>query len=348
MRAWTPCAHACRPEIFHGFTLDVSGAPTPDSFGNLEHFGLRAQHMVEYETQHAGNDPRLAAVMRVAPYGVMLDHEHFSAQEALRNPVYADWLMPLGLKHTAGVVVRDEGSARDVLSFMRPRDAQPYSADDKRVIQQLMPDIARAARLRARANTLSRTASLGLAALDTLRQAVAVVDAQARIHLSNAAAEQLFNQLGPLLVRQGRLRCGDRPTQDRLEHLIRCTCASPPVAGALTVAEGAWRRGVSVLPLQASHAWASGQTVPMALVVVAVPGTGVKLDASLVSDVLGLSPAEVRLVLLLAAGKTVKDFAALEATSWHTARSHLRNAMRKTGCHRQSELVHLVRALQPV
>ncbi len=33
--------------------------------------------------------------------------------------------------------------------------------------------------------------------------------------------------------------------------------------------------------------------------------------------------------------------------SWHTARSHFKNLMRKTGCHRQVELVRLLQSLQP-
>ncbi len=335
--------------VFHSFTLDASGAPTPESVGNLERFGLHARHMAEYETQHAGNDPRLAATLRIAPGGVMLDHEHFSAREALRNPVYADWLIPLGLKHTAGVVVRQEGSALDLISFMRPRDAKPYSADDKRFIERLMPDIARAARLRARMVTLSRNAHLGMAALNSLRQCIAVVDAQCRIHHANAAAERLLALPGALGARQGRLRCAQGAAHGRLEQLVRGACATPAKAGALALedgnADGAQRLVVTVLPLHASHAWASMQQAPMALVVVAMPGAASSLDPQLVGDMLGLSPTETRLALLLAAGKTIKDFAAIEGMSWHTARSHLKNLMRKTGCHRQVELAGLLQSL---
>ena len=332
--------------VFHSFTLDESGAPTPDSVSNLEQFGLHARHMAEYETQHAGNDPRLAATLRIAPGGVMLDHEHFSAREALRNPVYADWLIPLGLKHTAGTVVRLEGSALDLISFMRPRDAQAYSADDKRFIEQLMPDIARAARLRARMVTLSRNAHLGMAALDSLRQCIAVVDAQCRIHHANAAAERLLALPGTLGAQHGRLRCTLGTAHARLEQLVRGACATPAKAGAIALADGAQRLVVTVLPLQASHTWASMQQVPMALVVAAMPGAASSLDPRLVGGMLGLSPTETRLALLLAAGKTVKDFAAIEGMSWHTARSHIKNLMRKTGCHRQAELVQLLQSLQ--
>ena len=108
----------------------------------------------------------------------------------------------------------------------------------------------------------------------------------------------------------------------------------PARAGALALADGAQRLVATVLPLQASHAWASPCQVPMALVVVALPGAASSLDPRLAGDMLGLSPTETRLALLLASGKTVKDFAAIEGVSWHTARSHLKNILRKTGCHR--------------
>ena len=84
----------------------------------------------------------------------------------------------------------------------------------------------------------------------------------------------------------------------------------------------------------------------MALVVMNDPTAPCGLAPRLVAEVLGLSPAETRLALLLASGKTVKDFAAAEDVSWHTARTHQKNLLRKTGCHRQQELVGLLLALR--
>ena len=84
----------------------------------------------------------------------------------------------------------------------------------------------------------------------------------------------------------------------------------------------------------------------MALVVLVDPASACGLNASLLADMLSLSPTEARLVLLLASGKTVKDFAAIEGMSWHTARSHTKNLLRKTGCRRQLELVALLQSLR--
>ena len=102
---------------------------------------------------------------------------------------------------------------------------------------------------------------------------------------------------------------------------------------------------VTVLPLKASHRAALRQ-VPMALVLLVDPEAPGGLTPGLLVDMLGLSPAEARLALLLASGKTVKDFAAIQGCTWNTARSHLANLLGKTGCRRQVELVGLLQALR--
>ncbi len=61
---------------------------------------------------------------------------------------------------------------------------------------------------------------------------------------------------------------------------------------------------------------------------------------------LGLTETEARLALALSQGLSIKDFALAQGCSWHTARTHVRNLLRKTGCHRQADLVQLVRNIQ--
>ena len=135
--------------------------------------------------------------------------------------------------------------------------------------------------------------------------------------------------------------------QARWQSIVSAACArqGAGMAGALQPALGACGLVVSVLPINAQHPLALRQ-VPMALVVMNDPTAPCGLAPRLVAEVLGLSPAETRLALLLASGKTVKDFAAAEDVSWHTARTHQKNLLRKTGCHRQQELVGLLLALR--
>lgn len=111
---------------------------------------------------------------------------------------------------------------------------------------------------------------------------------------------------------------------------------------------GAWlATTLHVLPLQPTHALAQWHGArPHALLVCAHPGTLLgPQHAGQLAAVLGLTDAEARLALLLAQGRSVKDFAHAQGCTWHTARTHARNLLRKTGTNRQADLATLVRSL---
>ena len=104
---------------------------------------------------------------------------------------------------------------------------------------------------------------------------------------------------------------------------------------------------VSVIPLKASHPLAAFRQMHLALVVFSGAGTAsVGADTLVVRELWGLTATEARLVLALVAGQPLKAFAEAEGCSWHTVRTHLRNALRKSGHRRQLELVQAVQALQ--
>lgn len=69
------------------------------------------------------------------------------------------------------------------------------------------------------------------------------------------------------------------------------------------------------------------------------------VDPVHIAKALRLTETEARLAATLTVGKTIKEFAQTQGCTWHTARTHVRNLLAKTGCHRQAELVHLVHAL---
>lgn len=338
--------------VFHYFTLDPTGMPVPDSVSNIEAAGLRSTCMAEYEQEHAANDVRMASVLQLGVGDVFADHERISAGEMSRNAVYADWLWPLGLKHTTAARTRIEGGVGDYISFMRERSRESYGAQDKALLVELMPHVCLAAKLRARMVQLAREAALGLSAMDSLVHGVVLVQACGRIHYVNRAAERRLCRPGLLQAKDGRIACVRQADHARLNQLVAGACAETVRAGALrlfddksTEAGKSSAMTVSVLPVKAHHTLAVHLQVPLAMLVIKPDDATTALDPHVIAEALGLSPTEARLALLLMAGKTVKEFAAIEGTSWHTARSHLKNLMGKTGCHRQFELVQLFQSL---
>ena len=152
-----------------------------------------------------------------------------------------------------------------------------------------------------------------------------------------------------LSVRHGLLRCVDGQAQAQLLHLVAQACGhhAQGLAGALCLTAGsALRLMVTVLPLAqpcrcvppAAHGFAGNGGCRYAIF---WPESRTRAGSA------GFVAPEARLAVLLATGRTVKDYARIEGCSWHTARTHMKNLMRKTGCHRQVELVGLLQSLQP-
>jgi len=329
---------------FHQLTVDHRLGAVMDSVASDVQEDAAA--VQTYEQHYAMRDERLAVVLRLRQGQSMLDHEHFSCREMSRSPIYSEWLASLGMKHTMVLMQRVEGQVQEYVGFMRQLDQRPFGDTDRRLAQQLMPDLLRATRLRAQARSLARQASLGLAALGALPQGIAVVDAQCRLHHANAAANGFFTQLGPITFRHGRMHWRDGASDARWQALVAAACAgAASSAGAIRLEHGPMRLVATVLPLKADHAIALRQA-PMALVILVDPGVPRGLTSDLLTEMLGLSPTEARLALILASGKTVKDFAILQGCTWNTARGHLAHLLRKAGCRRQTELVGLLQSLR--
>ena len=79
-----------------------------------------------------------------------------------------------------------------------------------------------------------------------------------------------------------------------------------------------------------------------ALVLIVDPASRARIDPGLVVEVLGLTPAEGQVAVLLAEGKTVREIAVATGRRESTIRWHLHHICSKLGISRQVELVQLV------
>lgn len=333
-------------EVFHFFTLDKTEACVLDSVDNQGGVGLKAEKLRDYEEHYVSSDLRMS-ILNAMPVGeVMLDHEHISEREMSRNVVYNDFLGAHGFWNTLGTSLRDDGASRDVLRFLRASGRGAYGDQDRAFVERLLPTMSRAANLRARTAQLARQAALGMAALDSLPQGVAVVDARCRSQYINPAARSLMEHR-LLILKNGFIECADAGKGASLNRLVKAACLRKGLegAGSVLLQDAIGRLVVTVLPLKAEHPLAL-RNEPLALVILADPDRPTHMPTDLVAQMLGLSPTETRLALQLASGKTIKEFASTEGCSWHTARTHLKNLMRKTGCHRQADIVALLHGLR--
>ncbi|MEK7944753.1 LuxR C-terminal-related transcriptional regulator [Pigmentiphaga sp. YJ18] len=328
-------------QAFHQVTVDLRDGSVPDRVicdaAPLHKFDEYAEHYVQ-------GDERLALFAHLREGSFILDHEHLDSRQMSRSAVYADFLRSVDLRHTLCILQRDDGQTRDYLGIMRPADHRPYGDRERALLELVMPDMVRAARLRARMRQLQREALVGRAALDGLPRGVAVVDARGRIEYANARAERYLRTSPWLAPKGGILGMRDAATQRRLQAALSQACSTARKADLFSTG-GPLPVWITVLPLDTLHLLAGLRDTPLALVIFSVPTDRLPLDTQLIVRALGITPAEARLALALATGQTIKEYAAAQAVSPETARSHLKNLFRKTGCRRQVELVQLIRTL---
>ena len=85
-----------------------------------------------------------------------------------------------------------------------------------------------------------------------------------------------------------------------------------------------------------------------ALMLVVNPASRPRLDAGSVAEILGLSPAESQVAVMLAEGQTIGDVAAATNRQVNTVKVLTRPAYRKLGISRQVDLVRLGLSLPDV
>ena len=166
-----------------------------------------------------------------------------------------------------------------------------------------------------------------------------IVDRQGQLIAANELTAKL---LGPdLHVVNGRLISADPVACTKLDALIKALTLHQATAEALAV-----RRkdgppiiihGIS-LPQTASG---PEKRATALLVLVDLKESLLPTQAQLV-EAFGLSWMEARIALKLAAGNPVQSAARSSGISYESARSLLKAAFRKTGTHRQAELVALL------
>jgi DNA-binding CsgD family transcriptional regulator len=187
------------------------------------------------------------------------------------------------------------------------------------------------------------------AALDAFERigiATLVVSGKGRIVYANSQAETLLRAGDAIRVRDGRLAIADRASSGRLASLIGEAADTDMVRGKMPGGGVSIPRGdrlpltVLVAPFRPAQS-CQGSACPAAILFVRDPGQST-LSSSVLQGLFGLTPAEAVIACALADGMSVDNIAATHGVSLNTARTHVRNALAKTGTRRQAELVALL------
>ena len=182
--------------------------------------------------------------------------------------------------------------------------------------------------------------------LDNVRTGVVQLDRRGRVVAANDSARALLREDDGLSDRDGVLRTALPEEDAALQGLVAQALpflGGPGAGGSMLVSRAAplSRLVLHVSPVHEAGG-ESGQTRIGALVLALDPAWRSNIDPERVADVLGLTPAESRVAVLLAQGKSIDEVAAETGRSRTTVKWHIRHIYAKSGVSRQAELMQLV------
>jgi DNA-binding CsgD family transcriptional regulator len=277
---------------------------------------------------------------------VAMGEQILNNRELVRTEFYNDFLRPQDWFYSCGVLIAQDQSTISEVTAIRSRRAGSFTWNEIALFEYLAPHLQCAVRIHNRIAGLESGLNAATGALDRFPTGTIAVDSDAKVILTNRAADAILKRGDGLISRDG-LRAASRQETAKLRNAIAAVCIEPD-SGAIkpeTVVQIHRRSGLKALevlvcPLPSRSSLRKGKAA--AALFITDPEEEATLDSRALRQLFGLTPAEIRLCIALVKGKSVEEYAHEAGISPNTARTHVKRIYSKTGVRRQSELVSLL------
>ena len=241
------------------------------------------------------------------------------------------------------------GDSRIFWQVNDPVDRDGWTSGKLDRIRRLQPHVRQTVHVR---QALAGAGALGeslAGLLDATGLGIVQLNARGRIVVANDRARDVLRTGDGLYDKGGFLFAQAQADDDLFQAVL--ARALPPFGdrgegGSLTIKRPAPLPPlvVHVNPLHPQEVWSRGWPVA-ALVLLAEPARGTGIDPDLAQAVLGLTPTESRVAVMLADGLSVREIATALGREASTIRFHVKRIFARHGLNRQAELVRLVLSL---
>jgi DNA-binding CsgD family transcriptional regulator/PAS domain-containing protein len=238
--------------------------------------------------------------------------------------------------YLAATVVLGEGLKVGV-SVHRAPQAGVFTREDRRQMETMFGQFGQAVRLGIEHNRLLQQAWWD-GVQSQSRDAAFLLDERGKVLRISPEAERA---LGALAIKSGRLCAHDPAANAALQAAIsKAIEPNGALAGSVRLAAG---EGLGFLQLVVSPLSRERRFLApfeaAAIVHLIDPAAAKAMDAAVIGELFGLTPAEARLAAALAGGQTLVEAAARYGVAVGTMRTQLKSIFGKVGVNRQQDLI---------
>lgn len=266
-------------------------------------------------------------------------------QSLKRSEMYNDFLMGFGIEHGMFTIVENTGSRLASLSLYRDQSRTEFKDPDRELLEFLLPHIQQAVKIHSEFSKLRAEAQSITAAFDLLSNGVIFLGANGQVLFMNSAASSIISERDGLLATRLGIHAeqqGESAQLSRLIHeAISASMGKGLGAGGTVLVS---RRAREPLRLQISPIRNAVIETPQrisAVVFVTDPARR-RPQHELLRTFYRLTPAEIRVALLLVDGQSPQLIAESVGVTPNTVRTQIKSVYSKTGVRRQAELVRLL------
>jgi len=305
---------------------------------------------VDYTREWGALDPRLGAILALGRTGGVVTDADL-ALDLTRHPFYQEFLRPFDVEHVAGFLTAPSADCLVSLSVHGRLGRGPFEREKLDLLAKIGPHAARAINIANRLGVpVTRHDPDLLAFVNRLNCGAVVVARGGDVVAANVTMEALFND--GLTVVCGRLVSSSSSRQNALDNLVHAAFNQlGDNIGALALPRPSGKRSLLLQAVPLAKTFFPGQFVKKpGFVLVLVLDTEKNADSpkSQALGALGLTPAEIRVALLIGSGLNPDNVSDQLGIVVGTVRTHLKKINLKLGFRRQADLVQLVTTLSMV
>ena len=322
----------------------------------LARFCYRGQRRHEWEREYFGvyhpMDERVPRLRQLPDRRLVHVRSLYTEQETKTSPTFNE-AMPRAESQN-GLNARMDGpnGSRIIWVTADPIDGGEWSSNQIEMIEHLMPHVRQYVSIRQALVDAEALGTSLASLLENTWSGIIHLDRWGRIVAANDRASAMLRRGDGLSDQGGYLQARLPADNARLQRLL--ARALPPFGGQGDSGSMMVRRllGLPQLVLHLSPVADRQLDIRArrvaALALVVEPASRTRIDRGLVAEVLGLTPTESEVAVLLAEGNTVRDIARATGRSESTVRWHIKHIFNKHGINRQLELVQLVLSLAAI
>jgi len=295
-----------------------------------------------YDSAYCAHDPFLAPLRLPDNVGTLFWHD-LNEQDGGEAADFYDQYRKAGWRYMLTVAFLNDADRFGYLRFLRASGAGPFDAERVALLQQVLPHLARACRMRDAFSQVYASLEHHLLQGNDLEVGVVHLDTTGRVVLVNDNARRIFAGMDGLYLKDGGVAAGGWEGTEAIGKLAAAVIAgslgphSLPGRNELTIARPSGRApyAIQAVPMVMRNRFTDENAIVAALRIIDQE----KQDLQSTIQAYRLTAAESRLANYLIAGLPPKEIARQTGLSIHTIRTQQRGLYRKLGVSRHFDLL---------